>query len=364
MEATLTIDRPLFSTLLAYTFTLLLLYLLYSILSTFLGTLVWGGAIGIITFPLYEKLLIRCKGHENVAVALLTAAVVLAVILPLFGLIVSLSQEAALAYKYLENATAAGSTLALGDLLNHPAVIPLLERLKPLTSTLNLDLDAMLMPMVKKGLAVMLNYSTGIVKDFFGFIFKIVLMVIMLFFIYKDGAKFMQRFWLVIAIRDGLKITIVETIQRVLGAVMYGIVLTCLVQGALGGLGFWVAGLPSPILFGAMMAICAMIPIIGTALIWLPGALYLLMHGQTMSALLLIAWGVVVVSGIDNIIRPLFISGFAKLHILIIVLGVLGGLLAFGITGVVAGPVILALALVFFEESRQEILLLEGRDLL
>ena len=92
------------------------------------------------------------------------------------------------------------------------------------------------------------------------------------------------------------------------------------------------------------------------------GALYLLMHGQTMHALLLIAWGVVVVSGIDNIIRPLFISGIAKLHILLIMLGVLGGILAFGITGVVAGPVILALVLVFFEESRQETALPGGHN--
>ena len=85
-----------------------------------------------------------------------------------------------------------------------------------------------------------------------------------------------------------IKTTIIETIKRVLGAVMYGIVLTCLVQGALGGLGFWAAGLPSSILFGTLMAISALIPIIGTALIWLPGALYLLMRGQTLHALLLI----------------------------------------------------------------------------
>lgn len=356
-------DRSLFSTLLVYSFTLLMIYLLYTILSPFLGTLVWAGAIGAITFPLYEKLLLRCKGGITAAV-LMTAVVVLAVIIPLVGLVFTLSHEAASAYQYLENATATGSTIALGDLLNHPAVAPWLERIRPLTSSLNLDLDAMILPTVKKGLAAMLNYSTGILKDFFGFLFKLVLMVITLFFFYKDGVKFMERFWQVIAVRDGLKTTIVETIKRVLGAVMYGIVLTCLVQGALGGLGFWVAGLPSPILFGALMAICAMIPIIGTALIWLPGALYLLMHGQTMHAVLLIAWGVVVVSGIDNIIRPLFISGIAKLHILIIVLGVLGGLLAFGITGVIAGPVILALVLVYFQESRQEIPLPEDRDLL
>jgi len=347
-------DRSLLTTLLAYTFALLLCYLLYTILSPFLGTLVWSGAIGAITFPLYEKLLIRCKDREKTAAALMTAAVVLAVIIPLVGLIVTLSHEVALAYQYLENATASGSALVLGNLLNHPAVAPLMERIRPLTSSLNLDMDAMLLPALKKGLAAMLNYSTGILKDFFGFLFKLVLMVITLFFFYKDGVKFMDRFCQVIEVREGLKTTIADTIKRVLGAVMYGIVLTCLVQGALGGLGFWVAGLPSPILFGALMAICAMIPVIGTALVWLPGAIYLLMHGQTMSAILLIVWGAVIVSGIDNIIRPLFISGIAKLHILIIVLGVLGGLLAFGITGVVAGPVILAVVLLFFQESRQE----------
>lgn len=347
-------DRHLLNTLLVYTFALLLLFLLYTILSPFLGVLVWAGAISVITYPLYEKLLARCKGRKITAAAFLTAAVVLAVILPLIGLVFSLSHEAALAYHFLENASANGSSLDLGAILNHPAIVPWLERLRPLTRSLNLDLDAMLLPAVKKGLAGLLNYSTGIARNFVVFMFKLVLMVIMLFFFYKDGARFLERFWLGVAIRERLRTKIVEMISRVLGAVMYGIVLTCLVQGFLGGLGFWVAGLPSPLLFGALMAMCAMIPVVGTALVWLPGALYLLMHGQTMSALLLSAWCIVAVSGIDNVIRPLFISGMARLHMLIIILGVLGGLLAFGITGVVAGPLILALALVFSEEYSEK----------
>lgn len=357
----MTIDRLLFSTLMAYTFSLLLMYLLYSILSPFLAALVWAGAIGIITRPLYEKLLHFCTGHEIVASALLTVAVVLAVIIPLVGLIFTVSREASLMYQYLESVTSGGSVVAFGDLLQHPLLLPWLERFRALADSLGLamDLDAMLLPAVKKGIAAMLDYSTGIVKNFFGFLFKLVLMVIALFFIYKDGVRFMQRFWLVVAISERLKVAIVETVTRVLGAVMYGIVLTCMVQGILGGLGFWVAGLPSPIMFGALMAICAIIPVIGTALIWLPGALYLLTQGQMLLGFLLIAWGVVVVSSIDNIIRPLFISGRAKLHLLVIALGVLGGLLTFGITGVVAGPVVLALVIVFFEASRHEMMLTE-----
>lgn len=357
-------DRSLFSTLMAYTFALLLMYLLYSILSPFLAALVWAGAICVITRPLYEKLLRLCKGCEITASALLTLAVVLAVILPLVGLIFTLSREAALMYQFLENSKSAGSAGAFSHILQHPLLLSWLERFRGLAGSfgLTMDLDTMLVPTVKKGVEAMLNYSTGIVKDFLGFLFKLVLMVIALFFIYKDGAVFMQRFWLVVAIRDGLRNAIVDTVTRVLGAVMYGIVLTCLTQGALGGVGFWVAGLPSPIMFGALMAVCAIIPLVGTALIWLPGSIYLLVQGETLSGVLLIVWGVVVVSSIDNIIRPLFISGRAKLHLLVIALGVLGGLLAFGITGVVAGPVVLALVIVFFEASRHEMMLTEESD--
>lgn len=346
-------DRTLFTTLLAYGFAMLLMYLLFTILSPFLATLTWALAIGVITYPLYERFLKRCNGRETTAAGLMTLAVVVALILPLIGLIFILSQEAALAYQYL-GGTNGAHLPALEDILRHPSVAPWLEAVRPLTSSMNLELDAMLLPAVKKMLSGLLGYSSGIIKDFLGFLIKLILMVISLFFVYRDGMHFMGRFWLVVAIGEGLKSTITGTIARVLKAVMYGIGLTCLVQGTLGGLGFWGAGLPSPILFGALMAVCALVPLVGTALVWLPGALYLLVQGEILKGVLLIVWGVLVVSSIDNVIRPLFISGKAKLPILLIALGVLGGILAFGITGVVAGPVILALCTVFFEACRED----------
>lgn len=347
-------DRSLFLTLMTYSAALLFLYLFFTILSPFLSVLVWAGAIGTISHPLYRRLLGRLQGREILAAGLMTTAVVLAIVVPLVGVIFTLSHEAALAYQYLETITAGPSGLAMDELLCHPVLAPLVERLQPLLLQLNLDLEPMVMPAVKSGLSAMLNYSTGIVKNFFEFLFKLVLMVITLFFIYRDGRRFLEHFWAILGIRDSLRDTITETMTRVLGAVMYGVILTCMVQGALGGLGFWVTGLPSPFLFGTLMAICAPIPFIGTALIWAPGATYLLLQGKTMTGLLLIAWGVVAVSSIDNVIRPLFISGRAKLPILLIVFGVIGGLLAFGLAGVVAGPIILAVSLVFFEVYRTE----------
>lgn len=345
-------DRTLFITLMSYTITVLFLYLLFTILSPFLALMVWAVAIGTITYPLYARLLERCHGREIRAALLMTLAVVLSLLVPLVGLLFTLSQEAAQAYQYLERFSGGTSGMITSGILSHPLVASWMARLQPLTGSLNIDLEAMLLPAVKNGLSAMLNYSTGIVKNLFGFLFKLVLMVITLFFIYKDGTRFLQHFWQAVAIKESLRTTIVSTVVRVLGAVMYGIILTCLVQGMLGGLGFWVAGLPSPFLFGTLMAICAPIPFIGTALIWLPGALYLLAQGKLLAGLSLIAWGVLVVSSIDNIIRPLFISGKARLPILVIVFGVLGGFLAFGLAGLVIGPVVLALVMVFFEAYR------------
>ncbi len=345
-------DRTLFTTLSLFAGTLLLLYLLFSILSPFLAMLVWAGAVGIITYPLYDRVLIRCRGREVAAALLMTSAVVLALILPMIGLIFALAHEAAQVYQYLEQTGGSGITPA--EILTHPAVVPWLERIGPLISTFNLDLDAMMVPAAKKGLEALLNYSTGIVKNFFEFLFKLILMLITLFFMYKDGARFLEYFWRVVNVGEGLQEAVKTTVTRVLGAVMFGVIMTCMVQGALGGIGFWVAGLPSPLLFGTLMAICAPIPFVGTALVWLPGALYLLAQGQTMYGILLIVWGALAVGSIDNVLRPLFISGRAKLPILLIVFGVLGGFLAFGLSGVVSGPVILALALVFVDSFREK----------
>jgi predicted PurR-regulated permease PerM len=341
-------DRKLFTTLLAFSFALLLVYLLFLITSPFLSMLVWAAALGSITFPLYKKMLSRCDGHKNLASSLMTASVVLSLIMPLIGLIFTLSREASQAYQYLE-ISPQESGRPLFDIMRHPAVIVWLDRLKPLTDPLGLKLETMVIPAVRQGVSYLLNYSTEIVKNFFGFLIKLVLLVIALFFVYRDGSSFVEKLWLATGVDEKLKNSICETVSRVLGAVMYGIILTCIVQGALGGLGFWVAGLPSPFLFGTLMAICAPIPIIGTALFWLPGAIYLLIQGKTVAGLLLMVWGALAVSSIDNVIRPLFISGKAKLHLLVIVIGVLGGIVAFGITGVVIGPIILALFLVFLE---------------
>lgn len=325
------------------------LYLVFRILAPFFDTLGWAGVIGIATYPLYRRLRNHLPGRGTVAASIMTPLVVMTLVIPFVVFIFVLGGEVSQVYQKLETLTASGGPDILRTLSNYPGVQPVLDRIQPLLHILDLEVGTTLLPALKKLATFLLGYSTAILKNFFLMIIKLVLMVISLFFLYRDGEAFLQRFLSVLPLEAAESEALLETVRRVLSAVIYGILFTCLIQGILGGIGFWFTGLPSPVLFGALMAVSALIPVVGTALIWLPGALWLIGGGEVVMGVLLLAWGMFVVGMIDNLLRPFFISGRAHLPLFIIALGVLGGVFAFGPLGVVTGPIVLALFLAVFE---------------
>ena len=138
-------------------------------------------------------------------------------------------------------------------------------------------------------------------------------------------------------------------------AVVFGSLLTALVQGTLVGLGFKLAGLPSPVVFGGVAAVASLVPLAGSAIVWVPAVMVLLFQGRWGAAVFLVLWCAILVSSADNLIRPLFISGRAQITTLPVFIGLTGGVSAFGPIGIVLGPVIIALTLAllrFAEESR------------
>jgi predicted PurR-regulated permease PerM len=342
-------DRRIFFTLMTFSFLLGFLYLVYTILSPFLDTLGWAAVIGITTFPLYRRLRSRLSKRETLAASIMTPAVVFTLVVPFVGFLVLLGGETANVYQYLERATSGGSPPFLEKVLHHPRFAPLIARFRPALDSIDLDLQTTVLPVLKQAASYLLGYSTAIIKNIFLLIIKLALMVITLFFLYRDGESFLEKVLSVLPLGESDAGMLRDTVKRVLSAVIYGIFLTCLVQGFLGGVGFWFCGLPSPIVFGGLMAVAALIPVVGTALIWLPGALYLILQGEVLKGMILIVWGALVVGMIDNLIRPLFISGKSHLPILVIALGVLGGVFSLGPLGVVAGPIVLAVFLAFFD---------------
>jgi predicted PurR-regulated permease PerM len=127
-----------------------------------------------------------------------------------------------------------------------------------------------------------------------------------------------------------------------------GIGLTALVQGTLLGIGFAIAGLPSPLVFGVLGVLFALVPVVGTAILWIPATIWLVIQAEPGYALFMAGWGVIVVGGVDNFLRPMLISGRAEVPTLAVFIGVMGGLSAFGFIGLFLGPIVLGLLVALF----------------
>jgi predicted PurR-regulated permease PerM len=216
----------------------------------------------------------------------------------------------------------------------------------------DIDLKSAITTAAQATLAWLLGSLGAVIKNLFVFLFQLFLIVVALFFVYRDGARAESALWSAMPLSAAVKTRVRDTTASVVSAVVSGVLVTAAVQALLAALAYWVCGLPSVILLGALTFIAAFIPVIGTMLVWLPAGVYLLLTGDTGFGIGLLIWGAFVVGGIDSVLRPLLISGSTGLPLSLMMLGALGGLLAFGFLGLVIGPLALALFLVAFEIQR------------
>jgi predicted PurR-regulated permease PerM len=183
------------------------------------------------------------------------------------------------------------------------------------------------------------------------------LTLFLLFFFLSDGDAMLRRARKFIPLEEAYKERLVEHLSGITRAIVFGMSMTALMQGLVLGIGFSIAGLPSPVVFGVLGALVAMLPVGGTALVWVPAALWLFFDGRWGYGIFMVAWGAML-SLLDSVLKPLLISGRASISALVVFIGVLGGIAAFGAIGIVAGPVILSLVLAlieFAEEGRAQV---------
>jgi predicted PurR-regulated permease PerM len=181
-----------------------------------------------------------------------------------------------------------------------------------------------------------------------GTLVNFILMLFVLFFVLRDGPRFAGSVVRLLPIEPALRGKLWRHLIDVTRAVFMGIGLTALVQGFLLGVGFAIAGLPSPLVFGVLGALFALVPVVGTALIWVPAAVWLMLQGEPGYALFIAGWGIIVVGSVDNFLRPILISGRVEVPTLAVFIGVMGGLSAFGFVGLFLGPIVLGLLVALF----------------
>jgi predicted PurR-regulated permease PerM len=189
-----------------------------------------------------------------------------------------------------------------------------------------------------------------------GFIINIVVFFFTLFYFLRDGKDLVDRVGYYLSLQQKKYITILSRLKEATHGIVYGYILVATMQGFLGGLGFLILGVPSPFFWAVVMGLFALIPFLGTGIIWLPAAIIMIINGMTQDnnalitkGIILIAYGAIIVSGLDNLVRPKLIGDKAKIHPALILVGILGGLYFFGPLGVIIGPIVLSLTAIIVE---------------
>jgi predicted PurR-regulated permease PerM len=287
----------------------------------------------------------RRTGRPSVSAALSVLLVLVTVIAPLvFVGVVGARQAAQALYRVQEFLQAVRD-----DPETRARIQPLLDALKQ-----NVDVDKLLSSDELRQQASnigqrLLQGSAVLLGGLFGFLISMLMTIFTMYYLFRDGDRIVERLPGVLPLPRDESLAIMKRTNEIITASVYGVLVIAVIQGALGGLMFWALGIPSALLWAVIMIIMSTVPMAGSALVWAPAAVYLVLLHQYGKAGVLLAWGIGVIGTVDNFLRPRLVSSRTQMHELSVFFSVLGGLAAFGVLGLLIGPVILAITLALLD---------------
>ncbi|MEW6036988.1 MAG: AI-2E family transporter [Pseudomonadota bacterium] len=323
-----------------------LLFLGYRVLQPFLAPIAWAVILTYLTWPLYVRLKRILGGRATWSALAMTLFLTAAILLPLVWLAAQLQAELAAVYRGLTAYIQQGPQ-PLPEFL---ARIPWLGKwLQALLDRLSGDVMAL-----EAEAAAWLEYFhrelAGVALGLGRFTMHLVLILVTVFFLYRDGERFQDQAQRALHTFLGARVNVYfSAIGATTKAVVYGLVAAGLAQGGMAGIGYWAAGLESPLLLATFTTVIALLPIPATFIVWSGIGLWLMLTDRIVAGAGLVLWGAFVVSWVDNLVRPLVISSAARIPFLLVMFGVLGGLVAFGVIGLFLGPVTLAVLLAVWQ---------------
>ena len=348
----MTVKNPFYARTVALCVAAALGYALFLIFAPFAGALCWAAFLAFLLHPLNLRLRRRLRGRSRAA-GVLTVAVPLGVLLPVAALSIAFVAQIRTLSVQLQAAVTGADVHSVADLQNFPWFIRLDQWLAD-----NFDLSAQtIQGWLVSGTHAMLEHAAGFGGSVFlgtvNSLFGVVLTLSLLFFFLCDGDSMVERARGLIPLSAERTAHLFADLGGIARAIVFGTTLTALLQGLLLGIGFRVVGLPSPVVFGVLGALIAMLPFGGTALIWVPATAWLYLEHHAGLGTVMAVWGIVL-SGLDNVLKPMLISGRATVSTLVVFLGVLGGIAAFGAIGMIAGPILVSLGLALLEFAEEE----------
>lgn len=340
------------------TFLLLLLLVtlaFFWVLWPFYGAVFWGAIFALMFSPIFLGLLRKMPQKRTLAAVLTVSFILVLVILPVGFISALLAQEAVSVYQRVQSGDLSVSRYFQQVFDALPAwSTGLLER----SGLNNLGLiQARISESLTKGSQFIATQALGIGQNAFDFFVSFFIMLYLLFFFLRDGSALSRRIREAIPLEADIKRNLFSKFTTVIRATVKGNIAVAMLQGALGGLIFWILGIHAPVLWGTLMAFLSLLPAVGAALVWIPVAIYFLATGAVWQGVVLIAFGVLVIGLVDNILRPVLVGKDTKMPDYVVLVSTIGGMSLFGLNGFVIGPVIAAMFMAawdIFAKARQD----------
>jgi len=315
------------------------------LLRPFFAPLLWACIIAVLFHPMQVWLEKRWGQRPNTTALVTLLACMVLVVIPVLLLLASFLQQGLAVYEQIQ-----AGELQPGKYIDQvrnafPVLQGLLERF-------DIDMNTVRDNAAKAAVAAsqfLARNALAVGQGAFGFVLKLALMLYVAYFLLRDGRKLVEKLVHAIPLGDERERLLFQKFAEVARATVKGNLLVALVQGMLGGLIFWILGLPAALLWGVVMTVLSLIPAVGAGLVWLPAAIYLYAVGEWISATVLIAYGVLIIGLADNILRPLLVGRDTKLPDWMVLLSTLGGIAMVGINGFVIGPLIAVLFVAFWQ---------------
>ena len=342
--ASATSDRVFYARTFALLTLFVLAYLLYLILQPFFAPIAWALFIAFLLHPLQERLTRRLHGRPSLSATLLTIATFLLLVGPLAALGTAFAAQAAELLRYAQDFAVEHRPEAASDLVDLPFVGPAIAWLQDSVGVSLAQLQSWAVEGARTVLKSLASLGRVAVVGALGTVVGFALMMFILFFAIRDLKALFTALRGLVPMSSAERGRLFSHLASVTRAMVYGTGVTALVQGVLIAVGFAIVGLPSPIVFGVLAALFALVPLAGTPVVWVPALLVLAAQGRWYAAIFLLVWGIIVTT-VDNVVRPMLVSGRAQVGTLTVFIGVLGGVSAFGAIGVILGPLVLALVI-------------------
>lgn len=303
----------------------------------------WAAIIAGIFYPLFERLLKLTK-FPNLSAAITLLIIVFVILIPLTIIGTLLVGQSIDLYSSLENNKGQINT-SIQDFsywIQHNQI----------TTKFHID-EQFWTEKMSEITRTVVNFILDTLKSWtqnsVAFLAQTVIMFYALFFFLRDGKKILKFLMRLCPLGDGNETLLYEKFTTTAGATLKGTVVVGLIQGIIGAVLFWVTGVQGSIVWGLVMAAASILPPFGTSIVWLPAGIFMLVSGNIVAGIIILATGILIIGTIDNFLRPILVGKSVKMHPVLVLLSTLGGLLSFGITGIVIGPIITSIFLSFWQ---------------